>query len=154
MKNYLSKPKANNARQYLIKSPILLGNILKAYDSSPWQSYYINGIQSRNQSPWFKPMANYLTKLMQLRRNSQRFSSDTCSKSSSYYFTVGTHTNHTFLRASNKEMEIQCSQLSSSTQQPLIHSSSHKAAKEWGAIYSKSRKNYSSDNWTHIQQLA
>ena len=53
---------------------------------------------------------------MQLRRNSQQFSSDTYSKSSSYNFTAGTHTNHTFLRAANKEMEIQCSQLSSSTQ--------------------------------------
>ena len=44
MANYLSKPKPNNAWQYLIKSPIQLGNILKAHDSSPWQNYYINGI--------------------------------------------------------------------------------------------------------------
>ena len=54
-------------------SPIILSNILskaqynlaifwKAHDSSPWQSYFINGIQSHNQSPWFKPMANYLSK--------------------------------------------------------------------------------------------
>ena len=51
MANYLSKPKPNNAWQYLIKSPIQLGNILKAHDSSPWQSYFIHGIQSHNQSP-------------------------------------------------------------------------------------------------------
>ena len=38
MANYLSKPKPNNAWQYLIKSPIQLDDILKAHDSSPWQS--------------------------------------------------------------------------------------------------------------------
>jgi len=64
MANYLSKAKTNNAGQYLIKSPILLGNILKANDSSLWQNYFINGIQSHNQSLWFKPMANYLSKPM------------------------------------------------------------------------------------------
>ena len=85
-------------------------------------------------------MTNYLTKLMQLRRNSQRFSNDTYSKSSSYYFTAWTHTNHTFLRASNKKMEIRCSQLSSFTQQPLIHLASHKGTKEWGTIYSNQEK--------------
>ena len=68
-------------------------------------------------------MANYLTKLMQLRRNSQRFNNDTCSKSSSYYFITRTHINHTSLEASNKEMEIRCSQLLS------LHLAIHKATK-------------------------
>ena len=140
MANYLSKLKPNNAWQYLIKSPILLGNILKAPDLSPWQNYFINGIQSHNQSPWFKPMENYLSKPMQLRRNSQQFSSDTCSKSGSCYFTARIYTNHTFLKASNKEMEIHCSQLSSSTQQSLIYSASHEVTKEWGTIYSNQEK--------------
>ena len=40
----------------------MLGNIWKAHDSSPWQNNFINGIQIHNQSPWFKPMAIYLSK--------------------------------------------------------------------------------------------
>ena len=40
----------------------MIGNIWKAHDSSPWQNNFINGIQIHNQSPWFKPMAIYLSK--------------------------------------------------------------------------------------------
>ena len=40
----------------------MLDNIWKAYDSSPWQNNFINGIRIHNQSPWFKPMAIYLSK--------------------------------------------------------------------------------------------
>ena len=40
----------------------MLGNIWKAHDLSPWQNNFINGIQTPNQSPWFKPMAIYLSK--------------------------------------------------------------------------------------------
>ena len=40
----------------------MLGNISKAHDSSSWQNNFINGIQIHNQSPWFKPMAIYLSK--------------------------------------------------------------------------------------------
>ena len=36
--------------------------IIKAYGSNSWQYYLTNGIQSHSQSPWFKPMANYLSK--------------------------------------------------------------------------------------------
>ena len=35
----------------------MLGNIWKAYDSSPWQNNFVNGDQIHNQNPWFKPMA-------------------------------------------------------------------------------------------------
>ena len=41
----------------------MLGNIWKAHDLSPWQNNFINGIQTPNQSPWFKPMAIYLSKV-------------------------------------------------------------------------------------------
>ena len=37
-------------------------SIIKAYGSNSWQYYLTNGIQSHSQSPWFKPMANYLSK--------------------------------------------------------------------------------------------
>ena len=40
----------------------MLGNIWKAYDLSPWQNNFINGIQIHNQNPWFKPMTIYLSK--------------------------------------------------------------------------------------------
>ena len=40
----------------------MLGNIWKVHDSSSWQNNFINGIQIHNQSPWFKPMAIYLSK--------------------------------------------------------------------------------------------
>ena len=40
----------------------MLDNIWKAHDSRPWQNNFINGIQIHNQSPWFKPMAIYLSK--------------------------------------------------------------------------------------------
>ena len=40
----------------------MLGNICKAHGSNPWQNNFINGIQIYNQSPWFKPMAIYLSK--------------------------------------------------------------------------------------------
>ena len=40
----------------------MLDNIWKAHDSSPWQNNFINRIQIHNQSPWFKPMAIYLSK--------------------------------------------------------------------------------------------
>ena len=36
--------------------------IIKAHDSNSWKYYFINGIQPHNQSPWFKPAANYLLK--------------------------------------------------------------------------------------------
>ena len=36
-----------------------LKSIIKAHDSNSWQYYFINGIQPHDQSPWFKPMANY-----------------------------------------------------------------------------------------------
>ena len=35
---------------------------IKAHGSNSWQYYLINGIQSHSQCPWFKPMANYLSK--------------------------------------------------------------------------------------------
>ena len=37
-------------------------SIIKARDSNSWQYYFINKIQPHNQSSWFKPMANYLSK--------------------------------------------------------------------------------------------
>ena len=40
----------------------MLGNIWKAYNSSPWQNNFINGIQIHNQSPWFKPMTIHSSK--------------------------------------------------------------------------------------------
>ena len=40
----------------------MLGNIWKAYNSSPWQNNFISEIQIYNQSPWFKPMAIHSSK--------------------------------------------------------------------------------------------
>ena len=40
----------------------MLGNIWEAHDSSPWQNNFTNGVQIHDQSPWFKPMAIYLSK--------------------------------------------------------------------------------------------
>ena len=34
--------------------------IIKAHDSNSWQYYFINEIQPHDQTPRFKPMANYL----------------------------------------------------------------------------------------------
>ena len=36
--------------------------IIKAHDSNSWQYYFINEIQPHDQTPRFKPMANYLSK--------------------------------------------------------------------------------------------
>ena len=40
----------------------MLGNIWEAHDSSLWQNNFVNGIQIHDQSPWFKPIAIYLSK--------------------------------------------------------------------------------------------
>ena len=40
----------------------MLNNIWKAHDSNLWQNNFINGIQIYDQSPWFEPMAIYLSK--------------------------------------------------------------------------------------------
>ena len=40
----------------------MLGNIWRVHDSNPWQNNFINGIQIHDQSPWFEPMAIYLSK--------------------------------------------------------------------------------------------
>ena len=47
------------AHPILFKSPriLMLDNIWKAHDSSPWKNNFINRIQIHNQSLWFKPMA-------------------------------------------------------------------------------------------------
>ena len=49
---------------YSIQSPriLMLDNIWKAHDSSPWQNNFIYRIQIHNQSPWFKPMAIHSSK--------------------------------------------------------------------------------------------
>ena len=40
----------------------MFGNIWRAHDSNPWQNNFINGIQIHDQSPWFEPIAIYLSK--------------------------------------------------------------------------------------------
>ena len=59
--NYHKRPKKLIFYPILL-SLLMLGSIWKAHDSNPWQNNFINGIQIHNQSPWFKPMAFYLSK--------------------------------------------------------------------------------------------
>ena len=70
---------------YSIQSPriLILGNIWKAHDSSPWQNNFTNGIQIHDQSPWFKPMVIYLSKAQFLIGNIKAQFSLAISKSSS-----------------------------------------------------------------------
>ena len=61
----ISKPNShwqNQSSIFISPRILMLGNIWKVHDSSPWQNKFINRIQIHNQSPWFKPMAIYISK--------------------------------------------------------------------------------------------
>ena len=65
----------------------MLGNIWKAHDLSPWQNNFINGIQIHDQSPWFKPMAIYLSKAQFLIGNIKtQFSLETLKSNSHWQY--------------------------------------------------------------------